>query len=71
MSGVPYDWAATVDRPGLNLLENISEDAAHRVRSEIHTLRQSDDISSSYRFIEAAIGDMRFPTRRSNLLTHH
>jgi poly-gamma-glutamate capsule biosynthesis protein CapA/YwtB (metallophosphatase superfamily) len=30
-SGVPREWAATVDRPGVNLLEDLSEKTAHRV----------------------------------------
>jgi poly-gamma-glutamate capsule biosynthesis protein CapA/YwtB (metallophosphatase superfamily) len=30
-SGVPREWAATVDRPGVNLLEDLSEETAHRV----------------------------------------
>jgi poly-gamma-glutamate capsule biosynthesis protein CapA/YwtB (metallophosphatase superfamily) len=30
-SGVPGEWAATVDRPGVNLLEDLSEETARRV----------------------------------------
>ncbi|HEX5084032.1 MAG TPA: CapA family protein [Blastocatellia bacterium] len=30
-SGVPREWAATVDRPGVNLLEDLSEETARRV----------------------------------------
>jgi poly-gamma-glutamate synthesis protein (capsule biosynthesis protein) len=44
-SGIPCDWAATADRPGLNLLENLSEGTAHRIASEIRTVKQPGDIA--------------------------
>jgi poly-gamma-glutamate synthesis protein (capsule biosynthesis protein) len=45
-SGIPSDWAATTDRPGVNLLVNLSHDTAQRV---------ADWIGQSKRPGEAAI----------------
>src|SRR5215510_9279253 len=34
-SGVPWEWAATGDRPGVNLLEDLSEETACRVANQM------------------------------------
>src|SRR5919197_1357117 len=34
-SGIPRTWGATADQPGVNLLENLSEDTARRIAGEI------------------------------------
>jgi poly-gamma-glutamate synthesis protein (capsule biosynthesis protein) len=34
-SGVPQEWAATEDRPGVNLLEDLSEETARRVANRM------------------------------------
>jgi poly-gamma-glutamate capsule biosynthesis protein CapA/YwtB (metallophosphatase superfamily) len=43
-SGIPPEWAATADRPGVNLLENLSEKTAARIASEMHWTAQSGDV---------------------------
>lgn len=44
-SGIPYEWAATEDRPGVNLLENLSEDSVQRVASEVRQVKQPGDVA--------------------------
>jgi poly-gamma-glutamate capsule biosynthesis protein CapA/YwtB (metallophosphatase superfamily) len=34
-SGVPWEWAATGDRPGVNMLEDLSEETARRVANRM------------------------------------
>src|SRR5215475_4515622 len=34
-SGIPPGWAATSDRPGVNLVERLSDETAHRVADEV------------------------------------
>ena len=43
-SGVPVDWAATDDAPGINLLADPSETSALRVAEQIMALRRPDDL---------------------------
>ncbi|MDA9505540.1 poly-gamma-glutamate biosynthesis protein [Bradyrhizobium sp. CCBAU 11386] len=43
-SGVPVDWAATGDGPGVNLLPDQSEASALRVVDQIAALRRPDDL---------------------------
>jgi poly-gamma-glutamate capsule biosynthesis protein CapA/YwtB (metallophosphatase superfamily) len=38
-SGIPWSWGATEDRPGINLLADLSEDAARRVAGEVRRLK--------------------------------
>ena len=38
-SGIPPSWAATEDRPGIYLLDDLSEDAARRVTGEVRRLK--------------------------------
>jgi poly-gamma-glutamate synthesis protein (capsule biosynthesis protein) len=47
-SGVPQAWAATGDRPGVNLLEDLSEETAHRVANRmLNGTRPGDVIVAS------------------------
>ncbi len=43
-SGVPRDWAATGDKPGVNLLEDLSEETARRVAELMLQEAQSGDV---------------------------
>ncbi len=43
-SGIPPDWAATPDRPGVNLLDDMSGEAALRLARRSGALKQRDDI---------------------------
>ncbi len=38
-SGIPPSWAATEDRPGISLLDDLSQDAARRVAGEVRRLK--------------------------------
>ena len=38
-SGIPPSWTATEDRPGIYLLDDLSEDAARRVTGEVRRLK--------------------------------
>ena len=42
-SGIPREWGATPDRPGVNLLEDLSEATAQRVASQIRAAKQPGD----------------------------
>ena len=43
-SGVPSDWAAAHDRPGVNILENLSETAAAHLAQKLQSARRPGDI---------------------------
>ncbi|MCW1990815.1 poly-gamma-glutamate capsule biosynthesis protein CapA/YwtB (metallophosphatase superfamily) [Bradyrhizobium diazoefficiens] len=43
-SGVPVDWAATSDAPGINLLPDLSEPSTERVVDQIAALRKPSDL---------------------------
>lgn len=43
-SGIPSDWAASEDHPGVRLLPDVSERAAAHIAEEILALRQPGDI---------------------------
>lgn len=43
-SGVPLDWAAGPDKPGVNLLPDISESAAKRLAEKIRAYRKPGDV---------------------------
>ncbi len=43
-SGIPYDWAATEDVPGVNLLPGLTEADALQAAGEIAAVRQPGDI---------------------------
>jgi poly-gamma-glutamate synthesis protein (capsule biosynthesis protein) len=44
-SGIPLDWAASTAKPGLNLVEMLSEEAAHRVSNDVKMYKQRGDIA--------------------------
>jgi poly-gamma-glutamate synthesis protein (capsule biosynthesis protein) len=44
-SGIPRDWGATGDRPGVNLLEDLSENTIARVASQIRQVRRRGDVT--------------------------
>jgi poly-gamma-glutamate synthesis protein (capsule biosynthesis protein) len=39
------DWAATPEKPGVNMVESLSDETAHRVADEVHTYKQPGDIA--------------------------
>jgi len=43
-SGVPPNWRATRERPGVNLLENLSADVATQIGKQINSDRRNGDI---------------------------
>jgi poly-gamma-glutamate capsule biosynthesis protein CapA/YwtB (metallophosphatase superfamily) len=43
-SGIPPEWAATVDRSGVNLLPDLSEDTARRIATEMRRAAQPGDV---------------------------
>ena len=43
-SGISREWAATEKRPGVSLLENLSETTARRIAGEMRQLKQSGDV---------------------------
>jgi poly-gamma-glutamate synthesis protein (capsule biosynthesis protein) len=44
-SGIPWEWGATENRPGLNLLADLSESTARRIGSQVRQLKQPGDIT--------------------------
>jgi poly-gamma-glutamate synthesis protein (capsule biosynthesis protein) len=44
-SGIPRKWGATDNQPGVNLLEDLSEDTARRIASQIWKLKQPGDVT--------------------------
>jgi poly-gamma-glutamate synthesis protein (capsule biosynthesis protein) len=44
-SGIPWEWCATENRPGLNVLRNLSEDTARRITAEIRSYKQPSDVA--------------------------
>ena len=43
-SGVPWSWAAGVDRPGVNLLRDFSAETVHSIRDDIAPLKAPGDV---------------------------
>lgn len=43
-SGIPPEWAATEDRPGVNLLRDLSEETARSLASQTHQLKRPGDV---------------------------
>lgn len=43
--GIPWEWGATRDRPGVNLLEDLSEATARRVASQIRAAKRPGDVT--------------------------
>jgi poly-gamma-glutamate capsule biosynthesis protein CapA/YwtB (metallophosphatase superfamily) len=44
-SGIPWKWGATEDRAGVNLLEDLSEETARRVASQIRQVKRPGDVT--------------------------
>jgi poly-gamma-glutamate synthesis protein (capsule biosynthesis protein) len=44
-SGMPREWGATEDRPGVNLLEDLSEEAAGRVAGRVRQVKRPGDVA--------------------------
>jgi poly-gamma-glutamate synthesis protein (capsule biosynthesis protein) len=44
-SGIPWQWAATEDRPGVYLLEDLSEETARRVAGRMRQVRRPGDVT--------------------------
>ena len=44
-SGIPREWGATRDRPGVNLLEDLSEETAQRIASQIRQAKRPGDVT--------------------------
>jgi poly-gamma-glutamate synthesis protein (capsule biosynthesis protein) len=43
-SGIPRDWSAGQNKPGVNLLRDLSEDAVARIAAQVKAVRRSGDI---------------------------
>ncbi|HEY64622.1 MAG TPA: CapA family protein [Caldilineae bacterium] len=43
-SGIPISWAASADRPGVNLLTDLSDEAVRRIQEKVAAVEQSGDI---------------------------
>jgi poly-gamma-glutamate synthesis protein (capsule biosynthesis protein) len=43
-SGIPFEWAASKDRPGINLLEDFSHETARRIENMVKGVKQPGDI---------------------------
>ena len=43
-SGIPHDWAAKADRPGINLLPDLSEEAVAHVAARAERVRRPGDL---------------------------
>jgi poly-gamma-glutamate synthesis protein (capsule biosynthesis protein) len=43
-SGIPFAWAASEDRPGVNLLEDLSEKTIRHIKEKIAEVKQHRDI---------------------------
>jgi len=43
-SGIPVRWAASADRPGINLLRALSSDTVRRVKEDVDRVKRSGDI---------------------------
>jgi poly-gamma-glutamate capsule biosynthesis protein CapA/YwtB (metallophosphatase superfamily) len=44
-SGIPREWCATGNRPGLNVLMDLSEDTARRIAAEIRSQKKPGDVA--------------------------
>ncbi len=44
-SGIPWAWRATADRPGVFLLDDLSEETARRVASRIREVKRPGDVA--------------------------
>jgi poly-gamma-glutamate synthesis protein (capsule biosynthesis protein) len=44
-SGIPRAWAATADRPGVNLLSDLSDRAVSRIRQQVERVKRKGDVA--------------------------
>jgi poly-gamma-glutamate synthesis protein (capsule biosynthesis protein) len=44
-SGIPIDWAASTNRPGVNLVDVLCEETAHRIAREIQQQKRAGDLA--------------------------
>jgi poly-gamma-glutamate capsule biosynthesis protein CapA/YwtB (metallophosphatase superfamily) len=44
-SGIPWEWGASRDRPGVNLLEDLADGTARRVASQIRAAKRPGDVA--------------------------
>ena len=43
-SGIPFDWGDSADRPGVNLLEDLSDETVRYIKERVRRVRQPGDI---------------------------
>jgi len=43
-SGIPFDWAASNDKPGVNLLKDLSDKTVQHIKEKIQEVKQHGDI---------------------------
>lgn len=43
-SGIPLSWAASENRPGVNLLENLSDQTVRHIQADVEAVKQAGDI---------------------------
>jgi poly-gamma-glutamate synthesis protein (capsule biosynthesis protein) len=43
-SGIPFNWAASEDKPGVNLLKNLSEQTVQYIKGKVGAVKQPGDI---------------------------
>jgi poly-gamma-glutamate synthesis protein (capsule biosynthesis protein) len=43
-SGIPFIWGASKDRPGVNLLRDLSEQSVQNIKTEVEAVKQQGDI---------------------------
>ena len=43
-SGIPWNWAARADKPGVNLLQDFSEETVRDIRDSIEQVKSAEDI---------------------------
>jgi poly-gamma-glutamate synthesis protein (capsule biosynthesis protein) len=44
-SGIPFEWAASKNKPGINFLEDFSDDAVRNIKGMVEEVKQQGDIA--------------------------
>lgn len=44
-SGIPFRWAAHKNKPGLNLLDDLSDEAVHNIKKRVESIKDRRDIA--------------------------
>jgi len=44
-SGIPQDWAATIERPGVNILKNLSDETVGEIAERVKTVKRKGDVA--------------------------